>query len=79
MKEGESLLLMFLGFYSFCYNTTPFSKKKKINTYFDRESCLSTNNMTGNVSLLRMKNWGARTCSPAHAVGVSKDDSRAEN
>ena len=26
VKEGESLLLMFLGFHSFCYDTTPFSK-----------------------------------------------------
>ena len=29
VKEGESLLLMLLGFHSFCYNTTPFSKKNK--------------------------------------------------
>ena len=77
MKEGESLLLMFLEFHSFCYNTTPFSKK--IDNHFDQESCLSANNMSGNVSLLRMKNGGARTCSPAHVVGVSTDDSRAEN
>ena len=27
VKEGESLLLMFLEFHSFCYNTTPFPKK----------------------------------------------------
>ena len=27
MKEGESLLVMFLGIHSFCYDTTPFSKK----------------------------------------------------
>ena len=29
VKEGESLLLMFLGIHSFCHNTTPFSKKNK--------------------------------------------------
>ena len=69
---------MFLEFHSFCYNSTPFSKKL-IDNRFDQESCLSANNMSGNVSLLRMKNGGARTCSPAHAVGVSTDDSRAEN
>ena len=78
MKEGESLLLMFLEFHSFCYNTTPFFFKK-IENHFDQESCLSANNMSGNVSLLRMKNGGARTCSPAHVVGVSTDDTRAEN
>ena len=78
MKEGESLLLMFLGIHSFWYNTTPFSGKM-INNHFDQESCLSANSMSGNVSLLRMKNGGARTCSPAHVVGVSTDDSRAEN
>ena len=26
MQEGESLLLMFLGFHSFCFYTTTFSK-----------------------------------------------------
>ena len=79
MKEGESLLPMFLEFHSFCYNITPFFKKILIDNHFDQESCLSANNMSGNVSLLRMKNGGARTCSPAHVVGVSTDDSRAEN
>ena len=29
VEEGESLLLMFLGFHSFCYNTTPFPKNNK--------------------------------------------------
>ena len=52
---------------------------QKNNNHFDQESCLSANNMSGNVSLLRMENGGARTCSPAHVVGVSTDDSRAEN
>ena len=78
MKEGESLLLVFLEFHSVCYDTTPFSKKI-LSNHFDQESCLSANNMSGNVSLLRTKNGGARTCSPAHVVGVSTDDSRAEN
>ena len=78
MKEGESLLLMFLGIHSFCYDTTPFSKKI-LSNHFDQESCLSANNMSGNVSLLWMENGGARTCSLAHVVGVSTDDSRAEN
>ena len=26
VEEGESLLLVFLGFHSLCYNTTPFIK-----------------------------------------------------
>ena len=30
VKEGESLLLMLLGFHSFCYDTTPFSKFKRV-------------------------------------------------
>ena len=28
VEEGESLLLMFLGFHSFCYDTIPFFPKK---------------------------------------------------
>ena len=40
VKEGESLLLMFLGSRSFCYDTTPFSKLKHIST--EEEACLQT-------------------------------------
>ena len=40
VKEGESLLLMLLGFHSFCYDTTPFSKLKRIST--QEGACLQT-------------------------------------
>ena len=40
VKEGESLLLMFLGFHSFCYDTTPFSKLKSISA--QEGACLQT-------------------------------------
>ena len=39
VQEGESLLLMFLGFHSFCFDTTTFSKLKCIST---QEACLRT-------------------------------------
>ena len=42
VKEGESLLLMFLGFHSFCYDTTPFSKLR----HFDPGRSLSANNIS---------------------------------
>ena len=41
VKEGESLLLMFLGFHSFCYDATPFSKLR----HFDPGRSLSSNNI----------------------------------
>ena len=40
VKEGESLLLMFLGFHSLCYDTTPFFKLKRIST--QEGACLQT-------------------------------------
>ena len=40
VKEGESLLLKFLGFHSFCYDTTPFSKLKRVST--QEGACLQT-------------------------------------
>ena len=41
VKEGESLLLMFLGFHSFCYDTThTFSKLIRIST--QEGACLQT-------------------------------------
>ena len=42
VKEGESLslLLMLLGFHSFCYDTIPFSKLKRIST--QEGACLQT-------------------------------------
>jgi len=40
VKEGESLLLMLLGFHSFCYDTTPFSELKLIST--QEGACLQT-------------------------------------
>ena len=40
VKEGESLLLMFLGFHSLCYDTTPFSKLKRISA--QEGACLQT-------------------------------------
>ena len=40
VKEGESLIVMFLGLHSFCYDTTPFSKLKSIST--QEGACLQT-------------------------------------
>ena len=41
VKEGESLLLMLLGFHSFCYDTTPFSELKRISSP-QEGACLQT-------------------------------------
>ena len=63
VKEGESLLLMFLGFHSFCYDTTLFFQ---IKTHFDLGRSLSANNMSGNVHLSWMWFTGVLAlCSPA--------------
>ena len=40
VKEGESLLFMFLGFHSFCYDTTPFSTLESVST--QEGACLQT-------------------------------------
>ena len=40
VEEGESLLLMFLGLNSFCYDTTPISKLESISS--QEGACLQT-------------------------------------
>ena len=77
VEEGESLLLMFLGFHSFCYNTTPFSKKNQLKQLIRPSKMLVCNNISGNVPLIRMKNRGANIV--AHVVGVSKEEARAKD
>ena len=77
VEEGESLLLMFLGFHSFCYNTTPFSKKNQLKQLIRPSKMLVCNNIFGNVPLIRMKNRGANIV--AHVVGASKEEARAKD
>ena len=77
MDEGESLLLMFLGFHSCCYNTTPFFKKNQLKQLIRPSKMLVCNNISGNVPLIRMKNRGANIV--AHVVGVSKEETRAKD
>ena len=76
VEEGKSLLLMFLGFHSFCYDTTPFfpknpfrSSKVLVSELYVWECSTTVGWKTGVLTL----------CSPAHGVGVSKEDSRTED
>ena len=62
MEEGESLLLMFLGFHSFCYDTIPFFPKKRIRSSI-KAACLQTI-FLGMFHDSRMKNGGANIVLP---------------
>ena len=64
---------MFLGFHSFCHNTThTFFEIKKNSKVLACKQCL------GMFHCGRMKNGGANIV-PAHEVGVSMEDSRTED